>query len=197
MRLFPVIAVAAVGVLGIAGIAYAADKADDDDTPPLPPPEQCSSAEDVGAATSDLLADTSISAQGYRDAANVLRNWTTYCDEAAAQAGQASVVLLEAKATQLDMGSGPASGSGIPPLPNPGSFPNSFPGIIGSKHTTGLHGEQGTVYWYGTGDMWFVPDSPTLVPYFIPGGSTEISTTGACCGSCANGGECEDGCGTH
>lgn len=187
MRLFPILAVGAIGVLGIAGIAYAADMADDEDSP-LPPPEQCSTAEDVGVATSALLADTTITATGYRNAANTLRNWTTYCDDAAAQAGKASVVLLEARASQLE-GNGPFG-----QLPSPPSAPESFPGIIGSKHTTGLHGEQGTVYWYGTNDMWFVPDSPTLVPYFIPGGNTEISTTGACCGSCAAGHECETGC---
>lgn len=198
MRLFPVLAVAAVGVLGIAGIAYAADMADDEN-PPLPPPEKCSSAEDVGVATSDLLADNTITAQGYRAAANTLRNWTTYCDDAAKQAGQASVVLLEAKAAQLEAfpynQGAPAGGIPPSPLPNPTSYPQGFPGIVGSKQTTGLHNEQGTVYWYGNSDMWFVPNDPYLVPYFIPGGSNDITTEGAaCCGACSAGHECETGC---
>lgn len=187
MRLFPVLAVIGVGTLAIAGVAYAADK-DDDTPPPLPPPpeEECTTSEDVGTATSELLADNTITAQGYRNAANVLRNWTNYCDEQARQAGEASIILLEARATQKDGNQGPSI-----PGTSPSGFP--FPGIIGSHHTTGLHGESGTVYWYGNNDMWFVPDNPLLVPYFIPGGSTKIETSGACCASCAMGQECE-GC---
>lgn len=176
MRVLPVIALGTVVALALSGAAYAATK--DGDEPPLPKPSEddtCSTSADVGAATSEILADETVSAKGLRAAADVLRNWTTYCDEAAQQTGAASILLLEAKATSKEEYT--PSGD-LPPVVGY-SWPVP-PGYSGSKHTTGLHNDAGTVYWYANGDQWFYPDNVLLIPYFIPGGSKDISTEGYC-----------------
>ncbi len=193
MRAGAVVLVAGAGLLALGGIAYASEH--HGDNPPLPPPaERCTTATDVGTATSSMLADSTIPATQLRTAANVLRTWDHYCDDQARQAGQTSALLLDQRAAQLEGQSPSPLPGGQPPSPW-GGFP--IPGMVGSQHSVGLHGESGTLYWYANGDEWFVPDSPMLVPYYIPGGSNELphpTTTGACCGSCARGDECETGC---
>jgi len=188
MRLLPVIAVTTIGVLAIGGVAYAASR--DDEEPPLPVPDKdkCSTSQDVGLATSELLADQTISASGFRKAADVLRNWTTFCDDGAKQTGLLAAQLLEARANVLE-GAGPVyTGPGPAPTGQTGLWPVP-PGYLGSHHTEGLHGEMGTVYWYPNKDEWFYPDNPLLVPYYVPGGSLDIKTSGACeCADC----ECEE-----
>ena len=166
----PIIALGAIGALAVGGVAYAASR--DKDGPPLPVPDEdavCSTSADVGQATSELLADQTITANGYRKAADVLENWTTFCDDAAKQTAKSSVALLLAKAALLD------AGSPVPTSPWP--VP---PGYVGSHHTEGLHGEMGTVYWYANKDEWFYPDNPSLIPYYIPGGNLDILTSGGC-----------------
>jgi hypothetical protein len=200
MRLLPVVALGTAVALALGGAAYAATRKDDE--PPLgePPEDVCSSSSDIGQATSEILADDTVDADGLRKAADVLRHWTMYCDDAAEQTGQASIALLEAKA---DMYENARARGDVDPLPPPAASPpqaaGSFwpvpPGYSKSAHATGLHGEQGTVYSYSNGDQWFYPDNPLLIPYFIPGGSKDILTQGMpCgCGRCIRGEEC--GCG--
>lgn len=173
MKALPIIAIGTVAALGLAGAAYAATR--DEDQPPLgPPADDCSTAAEVNAATSEVLSDNTVDAKGLRGAADVLRNWTTYCDDAARDAGKASIALLEAKAKLLE----------DPGLPSPyeeekgGSIWPVPPGYTSSKQTAGLHGEAGKVYVYANGDMWFFPDNSTLIPYYIPGGSKDIKTEG-------------------
>lgn len=182
-------------VLGASAAAYAASK---DDELPLPLPEDgCSTAQDVTEATNSVLTDPNVTAKGCREAAAVLKSWDNYCDEQAKLAGQASIAVLEAKATALE--SGQPSGNPLP-LPLPPGVPAlqiPFPGWVGREyHRTGLHGEVGTLYWYANGDEWFIPNDPMLAPYYIPGGSAELphpTTTGTCCAACERGEECE-GC---
>lgn len=180
MRILPVVALGTVVALALGGAAYASTR--DDDEPPLPKPKDggtCSSASDVNEATSEILADNTVTAKGLRDAATVLRNWTTYCDDAAKQAGQGNIALLEAKAAMLEKDALDLPSPYPSPAPTPtGSLWPVPPGYTQSKHTTGLHGELGNVFVYPNGDFWFFPDDSSLIPYYIPGGSKDISTQG-------------------
>ena len=181
MRVIPVLALGTLVAIALGGAAYAKSR-DDDDQPPLPQPKEggtCSTSADVNEATSEILADNSVGAQGLRNAADVLRNWTTYCDDAARETGKANIALLEAKAKLLEVGPGgeePGTPAGMPP--SAGSIWPVPPGYVDSNHTTGLHAEMGMVYVYPNGDMWFFPDNSMLIPYYIPGGSKDISTEG-------------------
>lgn len=184
-RLLPVVALGTALALALGGAAYAATK-DKDEPSPLPPPDDdatCSSAADVSEATSEILADNTIDANGLRNAAKVLEEWTTYCDAAAMQAGAASAKLLRTKADILD-------GIGERPFPTPipdqptGSLWPVPPGYTNSHHMVeGLHGEPGMLYTYPDGGQWFFPDNTLLIPYYLPDGGLIVGTQG--CEECS------------
>lgn len=200
MRLLPIVAVVGAGVLLGAGVAYAAQEKDNE-PPPLPPPEErCTTAADVGKTTSALLADTQYTAQGYRDAADVLRNWQFYCDDEAEAAGEASIVLLEARAAALEAQGGnpnlppPPAGSTLPTGTIPGlgailphlTIPPSPVELPGGHHYTGYGWCPGGMVLDLKTGMCVSPDYEVV--------TQGESSTGACCGACADGRECE-GCG--
>ena len=112
---------AGLGIAALAGVAYAVSTHKDDDAifPPPADDRPCYNAVDVNTATAEILADQSMTPNALRDAANVLRHKSNFCDQVAVGAAQASIALLEARANELE-------GKGNIPLP-PGVPPINFP----------------------------------------------------------------------
>lgn len=182
-----------VGVLAVTGIALVGggvavwaltrdEEPDGTDILDLPQPAgtECTTAEQVWESTQEVLANPEYKAPGLRKAADTLDTWGEYCDDDARNMAKTCSVLLRARADQLDQ---------TPPSTAP---PPITPGVDLPPSPIQLPGGH---YYQGYG--WCLPGavlnlSTGLCEFTNP---TIVQTSGRdCCGSCRNGGECEDGC---
>lgn len=183
MRAVGVLAIVGLGVAvgGVAALAYASK--DDEEGKdildlPQPPETECTSAEQVWQSTQDTLANPDYNGAALRKAADVLDTWGEYCDDSARSMGKTCAALLRARAEVLD---------NTPAGENPSQNTNNVNLPPSPIELPGGH------YYQGYG--WCLPGavldlSTGLCTVSMP---DVIQTSGACCASCAHGGECE-GC---
>lgn len=176
----------AVLATGIAVYAFGNQERSGSDILDLPEPGsdeiECTTADTIWQSTADVLADPDVDAGEMRKAAATLKEWQYYCDDTARQMGQACIAALEARAEVLE-GTQPGQ---TPPPSNTVKLPPSPIELPGGH------------YYAGFG--WCLPgailDMSTGLCEMTPGNipAPIIRTTGACCGSCADGHECEEDC---
>lgn len=200
---------AAVGVAG-AAVVYAVKQHQGPMGEHLPPPgSKCASAADVWAGTNAVLSEPNHTGNDLRAAAQVLKDYQDFCDDAAKQAATAAVTVLETRATMLDNGSAkalphlpPAAAKG--PVNVPGGF--QFP-TLGTVAPLPVEIPGGQYYaGYGwcppgaelnlfTGMCEFPQEyAPGAAQAAAQGAGAGVGTAGCGCASCQAGYECE-GCG--